>query len=327
MKTSLVTLMSVFLLTGLFVAGCSKDEGPDEQAPVGVTDEEQAMKYFAENDAFVANDEETFADKDVEPFDYGTFGKVDAGITPLRWGRFVSSVTATVTTTIQPGDTMAIAEVNKEITGTLKIRAIAESGDTVTIDKPFVDHSTRNIIFKRVDRNTKKYWLNWVPVATSLVEGGTVPPNDQINITQIVLYTSTNDTITVTNPTEYFLRYRWLNLFHGGWKKNVPEFLAGQALKLEVTLVSASADTDFVALRYGMGASQRKRIRLALTSETDNGDGTFTRVFEISRIAPQYVHFHRGYFHLGLDAMTKATLFDDTAPYSVSWWGIPYRVF
>jgi hypothetical protein len=50
-------------------------------------------------------------------------------------------------------------------------------------------------------------------------------------------------------------------------------------------------------------------------------------VFEISRVAPQYIHFHRGFFHLGLDAITRATLMDDSAPYSVSWWGIPYRVF
>ena len=44
-------------------------------------------------------------------------------------------------------------------------------------------------------------------------------------------------------------------------------------------------------------------------------------------MAPQYVHFHRGFFHMGIDAITRATLMDDVAPYSVSWWGIPYRVF
>ena len=82
------------------------------------------MQYFAKNDEFVANDEETFADKAVETFDYGTFGKVDAAITPLRWGRFVTSVTRTVTTTIQPGDTIAIAVVDKNIIGTLKIRGL-----------------------------------------------------------------------------------------------------------------------------------------------------------------------------------------------------------
>jgi hypothetical protein len=326
MKTSLVTLMSACMLTGLFVAGCSKDNGPDEQAPVGVSNEEQAMSYFAQNDEFVANDEETFTDDAIESFNYGTFGKVDAVVTPLRWGRFVTSVTRTVTTTIQPGDTIAIAKVDKDIVGTLKVRAIVQNGDTVVIEKPFNDKSTRNVIFKRVNRNTDKYWLNWVPVASSLVQGGTVAPNNLITIKQITFTLASGDVLTITEPTEYYLRYRWLKLFGGG-KKDVPELVAGQPLKLEVTVHSTSADTDFVALRYGKGASQGRRVQLTLASEVNNGDGTFTRVFEISRIAPQYVHFHRGYFHLGLDAMTRATLVDDVAPYSVSWWGIPYRVY
>jgi hypothetical protein len=326
MQRSTMILMGAVMMAGLLVTGCKKDNGPDEAAPLGVSNEEQAMQYFAKNDEFVANDEETFADQSIQSFDYGTFGKIDAAITPIRWGRFVTSVTRTVTTTVQPGDSIAIAVVDKSITGTLKIRGLNQNGDTVTIDKPFNDLSKRNIIFKRVSRNTDKYWLNWVPVATSLVEGGTASPNNHIEITKLVLYVSTTDTITITDPTGYFLRYRWLKLFTGG-RKDVPEFMAGQSLKLQVTVVSASADTDFVALRYGVSGSNHKRVRLALASETNNGNGTYTRVFEISRTAPQYVHFHRGWFHMGIDAVTRATLMDDTAPYSVSWWGVPYRVF
>jgi len=326
MKRSTMVLMAAVMMAGVLVTGCKKDSGPEEAAPVGVTNEEQAMQYFAKNDEFVANDEETFADKSIESFDYGTFGKVDAAITPLRWGRFVSSVTRTVTTTVQPGDTIATAVVDKNITGVLKIRGVNGAGDTVTIEKPFNDVSKRNVIFKRVNRNTDKFWLNWVPVATSLVEGGTASPNNQIEITKLVLYTSALDTITITDPTAYFLRYRWLKLFNGG-RKDVPEFLAGQSLKLQVTVVSASADTDFVALRYGVSGNNHKRVRLALVSEVNNGNGTYTRVFEIARTAPQFVHFHRGWFHMGIDAVTRATLMDDVAPYSVSWWGVPYRVF
>lgn len=326
MKRTTMVLMAAVMLTGVLVTGCKKDNGPEEAAPVGVTNEEQAMQYFAKSDEFVANDEETFADKSIESFDYGTFGKVDAAITPLRWGRFVTSVTRTVTTTIQPGDTIAIAMVDKSISGTLKIRGVNGTGDTVTIEKPFNDLSKRNVIFKRVNRSTDRFWLNWVPVATSLVEGGTASPNNQIEITKLVLYVSTTDTITITDPNAYFLRYRWLKLFNGG-RKDVPEYLAGQGLKLQVTVVSASADTDLVALRYGVSGNNHKRVRLALASEVNNGDGTYTRVFEIARTAPQFVHFHRGWFHMGIDAVTRATLMDDAAPYSVSWWGVPYRVF
>ena len=91
--------------------------------------------------------------------------------------------------------------------------------------------------------------------------------------------------------------------------------------------MSTSADTDVVALRFGFDLFHKKRVQLALVSETKNTDNTFTRVYEISRTAPQYWHFHAGWFNLGVDAMTRGTVYDDTAPYSVSWWGIPYRVF
>lgn len=327
MKKSLLLVSSLVMLAGLFVGGCKKDNGPDDElAPSGVTNEEQAMTYFAKNDEFVTNDEVTFADASIQPFDYGTFGKVDASVTPIRWGRFVTSVTRTVTTVIQSGDSIAVSHVDKVIVGTLKIRAITAGGDTITIDKPFTDEAVRNIIFKRVNRDTKRFWLNWVPVATSLVEGGTAIPNNAVNITKVALYLANNDTITVVDPENYYLRYRWLKLFTGG-KKDVPELVAGQPVKLEVTVVSASADTDFVALRFGFEGVNKKRLRLALASQVNNGDGTYTRVFEVSKTSPVFVHFHRGSFNLGVEAMTKATLFDDQAPYSVSWWGIPYRVF
>jgi hypothetical protein len=328
MKTMSLRGASLLIaLAGLFVGGCKNDNGPDDTvAPVGVTNEEQAMSYFAQNDDFVTNDEITFADASIQPFDYGTFGKVDASITPIRWGRFVTGITRTVTTVVQPGDTTAIAHVNKVIVGTLKIRALAASGDSVTIEKPYTNQADRNLIFKRVSRDTKKFWLNWVPVASSLVAGGTAAPGNTVGITTLVLYGANNDAITITDPEQYFLRYRWLKLFNGG-RSDVPEFVGGQAVKLEVTVVSSSADTDLVALRYGFAAGSMRRAKLALTLEVNNGDGTYTRVFAVSKAAPLYMHFSTGAFNMGVEAMSKASLFDDQAPYSVSWWGIPYRVF
>jgi hypothetical protein len=329
MKKSVLFLLSASVLAGMFVSGCSKDDGLNDQAPIGVTNEEQAMKYYAVNDEFVANEEETFADKSAETFDYGTFGKVDAAVTPLRWGKIVSSVTRNVSSTIQPGDTISISLVEKTIIGTLRIRALNESRDTVTIDKPFTDKSTRKVIFRRVSHDTKKFWRNWVPVATSLVNGGTIDPNNPIKITKVQFFNPDGDELSVEKPNEYYLRYRWLRLFTGG-QKDVPELISGQVLKIIVTIGSKSTDEDLVALRYGSGNGNKKRVRLTMTSQssTPDPDGYYTRVFEISRTAPQFVHFHRGFFNMGVDVMTKASLYsDDVNSYAVNWWGVPYRVF
>jgi hypothetical protein len=305
----------------LAVGGNKEATEPSEMPPAGVTSEQTAMEFYAANDEFVQNDEITFADKDVEPTDYGTFGKTDASVTPLRWGRIVTSITKTVTIEVQPGDTVAIGTVEKTIIGQLKIRAIAETGDTVTLSKPFTDISKRLILFKRVARNRDRYWFNWVPVASTLIKGGTAEPNNLISLTKVELFLPSGQTITITDPNAYWLRYRWLRIMTNA-RDDAPELTPGTMVRLRATLVSASPDTDLVALRYGFSLFHARRLRMSIVNEVDNGDGTFTREYE----ATWPVHFHRGYFHAGVDAITKGTLFDDQAPYSASWWGVPYRV-
>ena len=120
----------------------------------------------------------------------------------------------------EPGDSIAIAHVEKEIDGIFKILAKYDPNDSVfvLIEKPFTDKATRNIIFRRVARDPIIYWRNWLPVATSLVEGGTDPQpvGDEINLTMIQMFLPNGDTITVTDPNSYYLRYRWVRHLSGG---------------------------------------------------------------------------------------------------------------
>ncbi len=323
MKKSFALLWTIAVTVGLLVTGCNKTaNGPEEGgAPAGVTDEQSAMKTAAENDEFVKNDELTFADQAITSTDYAyVAGQIQASITPIRWGRFITSVTRQTTVTIQPGDTIAIVRVHKTINGTLKIRAITLLGDTVLVEKPFSDESDRNVMFKRVRRGAERFWLNWIPVATSLVDGGT--PNGQIDIKSIELTTRGGTTITITDPLRYFLRYRWLRLPHGD--RDMLEFNGTDTVRVKVTLESASADTDLVALRFGANSLHRNRARMVLTSQTIGGTLGFVKTYE----QKFFVHNRPGYFHAGVEAMTKATLYDDNlSAYSVSWWGVPYRVY
>lgn len=322
MKRHLVLLWTIPAMVGMLVVGCNKNtNGPEEDiAPPGVTDERSAIVYEALNDEFVKNDEQTFADQEVQPTDYGLLGKVNAEIIPLRWGRFITSVTRNVTVTIQPGDTIAIARVHKIINGVLKIRAINTNGDTILVEKPFSDESDRNVVFRRVLRGPR-FWRNWIPVATSLVAGGT--PNGDITITQLQFITR-RDTLTITDPLNFYLRYRWLrsqygnrDLFHRD--RDVVELNGRDSVTVRVTLNSTSSDTDLVALRFGFNSFFKSRARMFLVSQNGN-----VKVYERTF----YVHPRPGHFHAAVEAATKATLFDDNpSAYSVSWWGVPYRVF
>ncbi len=330
MKKTLTILWILSLVISLAVVGCKKDDvtgTTSDQAPAGVTNEQSAMKYFAQNDEFVNNDEVAFTDKSIAPTDYDeTVAKVDAAITPLRWGRFVTSVTRTVTVTTQPGDTISVARIDRAITGVLKIRTITSTGDTVTITKNFQDKSAKNVVFKRMARDTKRYWLNWVPVATSLVDGGTdpAPANQAIMITRVDLMAGGN-TVTVTDPLNTWLRYRWLKMFNGG-KDDVPVLVPGEAVTIKATVQSQSPDTDIVVLRhgFGIGSGHFKRNKMMMTSQSGpDGNGFYTRTYE-KQVS---LRIYPGMFHFGVDAVTHASLFDDVAPYSVSWWGVPYRVY
>jgi len=335
-------LAAVLLLT--LLAGCSGDDNvvdPLNQPPAGVTGEQSAIRYFALNDDFSANAELTLNDGEMQPAEYGLAGKIAADITPLRFGRFIRNVTKNVEVTIAPGDTIAEAMVTKDITGVFRIRGIAVGGDTVTVNKDFHDRAFRRVIFRRVGTDTVRWWRNWIPVASSLVAGGTIEPNDNITVTKTELFLPNGDTVTVADPLAALLRYRPHPMGGGmmdghdlppppggGFPDSmhappVPVLLEGQELTMRVTVVSASADTDLVALRFGCDLMHKRRARMALVSETNNGDGTFTRVFSRTWTVPPIP----GFFHAAVDAMTRGTVFDDAEPYSVSWWGVPYRVF
>ena len=181
--------------------------------------------------SFVTNEDETFADREVTAFDAGSFGKIDAAVTPIRFGRIITGITKTVETTIEPGDRRAIAHVTKDITGIFKILAVTAANETVLVEKPFNDVSERNVVFKRLARNPVRFWRNWMPVASSLVQGGTVPPDNLITITKLELITATG-TIEITDPQEHYLRYGWvaacISCAPALQKGEVPEFTGGQ---------------------------------------------------------------------------------------------------
>jgi len=83
-KKSLVGSLAGFVLVLPLLAGCDQTTEPIESAPAGVTNEVDAMKYFATTDEFVVNAEATFDDGEIAPVEFGTFGKIYADMTPLR---------------------------------------------------------------------------------------------------------------------------------------------------------------------------------------------------------------------------------------------------
>jgi hypothetical protein len=235
-----------------------------------------------------------------------------AAITPLHWGRVISSASRTITKpTVTQADTVAIVAANVTFTGNFVIQALS-GADTVVIKKPFTESLDRNLKFVRVAR-TKFPRLNWALDAVSIAAGGT--DNPAISITQVELV-APNNTFTVTDPLSYYMQIdRW-------WMPHHFPVLQNASITLRVTVQSAQADTDIVTLHYAPGAFGLHNVPFTMTSETNNG-GTFTRVYEktwtVSGSAKKFAS-------LMVSATTKASLYnDDLSNFSSVLWGIPYK--
>ena len=130
---------------------------------------------------------------------------------------------------------------------------------------------------------------------------------------------SNGDTVSVSDPENFFISrgYRW------NWWHRCPEVHSDDTVTVSVEVYSAYADTDFVTITYGANSFglHRAKTKLNLVSETPSGNG-FVRVFERTFNVRNY----HGYFHAVLNAFTKQTIFDDTAPVESKSWGIPYKV-
>jgi len=228
-----------------------------------------------------------------------------AAVRPLRFRRVITNVDRTVTTEFGQPDSsgkpmFALVTVRRHITGSFNLLAgAADSTDTTksVFQKPIDDQSTRRILLMRMparepawrdsaDRDS----VRWRMVGSSFVEthtnGGTT------HIVSVRVQAGPLDT-TITDPLEM---HRLRRIAH---------FLPNSPVQITVT----TTRNDDVVLFYGRDS--RRRF-------TNNGDNTYSFTGN-SGIFP-------GVRHIGIDALSRGTLFDDTAAYDANAWMLPYTV-
>ncbi len=226
-----------------------------------------------------------------------------AAVRPLRFRRVITNVDRQVTTEFGQPDssgkpTLALVTVRRHITGSFNLLAgAADSTDTTknVFQKPIDDQSTRRILLMRMparepawrdsaDRDS----VRWRMVGTSFVETHT--NGGSTHIVSVRVQAGPLDT-TITDPLEM---HRLRRIAH---------FMPNTPVRLTVT----TTRNDDVVLFYGRDA--RRRF-------TNNGDNTYT--FDLnSGIFP-------GVRHIGIDALSRGTLFDDTAAYDANAWMLPF---
>ncbi len=298
---------SLFLL-----AGCQKNDNPTDAGISGLTTDQQAIQDIIASDSLFTSDAVSLNDGSA------TLAKSATAILPGNWGRDIDFNSVNRTVTFQTvDDSTVIATMKTLFSGTVWIRAKYALTDTArtTIAKPFSESVTRFVRFVKVAK-TNVPRLNWRMREISVAQGGTT--NAAVTINQVRFFMGT-DTLTIADPANYWFRTG----MPGGHQMPVFSQTFMQGFRMEVTVTSTSPDSDIVSIHRPYWALGRWQYRapMALVSQTDNGDGTFTRVYACS-----WSGIRIGRHHIFVGVLTRASIFDDQAPFSSHYWGIPFIV-
>ena len=290
--------------------GCSRQgtlNGPQDPGATGSgSDKADVASALAAEPAYV--DDEVSESADRTSLEASTSASTDAGtlgagsaIRPLTFWREIRSVErkfefAFGDTDLTGRPTTAIVTAHRFMLGTFNILV----GDEVTegsppeahvIRKRLADHAVRRLLLKRVpvtDATSNR--RPWRIVATSgvkITSRGAVTRIESLRIQSGPLDT------TITDPLAFFRLRAMIKL----------DPLA------DVTLTATTLRSDDVLLLH----QRDHRVRFQ-----NNGDNTYSVTFRV----PDRTGLH----HVGVNALSNGTLFDDVAPYDSQSWIEPYIV-
>lgn len=286
----------------LMLAGCGK--GGESLSPVSggtSTDEVEITQELTTNASLVEDEGLSAVGEPTATAEAGAsvpLASLQEAIEPRFFWRTIRDVQRRHEFTFSDFDTAgrpwtAIVTVHKRLLGGFHVLTVDSVGpDSVvrrTIHKPLEDHWVRRVLLKRV-RLQDRDRAAWRIAGTSAVR---VTSKDALTRIQSLRVQAPGLDTTITNPLELF-RLR-------------------QVIRIEPdTDVHLTATTlrsdDVVLLSTGL---RRFRFR-------NNGDGTYSGVWKSPALL--------GVRHVGVNALSNGTLFDDVAPYDSQAWILPYLV-
>jgi hypothetical protein len=294
MRARLLPLLALVALLAA-LAGCGRSGSVN--APLGSTSTATDQALITST---IAGAPEVVDDGQFDGQDPAMMGGAPAGalaaIDPLRFWRVIRSNVRSFEFAFADSDstgrpTRALVTVHRHLTGDFDILAgtTGEAADTSLVTKPLDDRWMRHLALVRSPGTNR-----WHIVATS---GVRVTARDAAtHIVSLRLQGAGVDT-TITDPLELF-RLR-----------GIVRLQPGAALTLTVTTLR---DDDVVVLcRAG------HRVRFV-----NNGDNTYTGTWTV----PGWRRMAGGrppVLHLGVNALSHGTLFDDTAAYDSQAWVLP----
>jgi len=286
------------------LAGCSSRgtnlNGPSETAATASPDQAEVASTVASNPVFVDDEISESPDQTSLSNDVGTGSvSVQGTIRPLAFWRTIRDVERTFEFAFSDTDstgrpTTAVVTIHKHFTGSFNILVSDEVPEgnppqSHVIHKPLVDNWVRRVLLKRVPLENSDRTV-WRIAATS---GVRITSRDATTKIQSLRIQSGAVDETIDNPLAFFRLRAMLQLDPAA----------------DVTITATTMRNDDVVLLYLLD----RRIRFH-----NNGDNTYTATVNV----PDRTGLH----HVGVNALSNGTLFDDQAPYDSQTWITPYLV-
>lgn len=304
-QTSLLVLLATTLLSGCgaqnpITGSDPRDDGAaiDDQAQVsgqlaGSPDLIDEAVFSAEVDAEVATD----GRRDGPGGMPGPGGIRDSlRRPPLRFWRRITDVRRSFEFAYRDTDstgrpTVAFVTVNKVLTGTFNVARPPQDSLSrpVVVRKPLVDHWVRHLVLHRVDVEGFDR-PQWRIVGTSGVQ--ITSRAAATRIVSVRIRAGVHDT-TIVDPLAIFRLRRVL------------AFESDDSVSVTVTTLR---NDDVVVLQ----------LRDRHVPFRNNGDNTYSFRLRTGML--------RGVHHLGINALSRGTLFDDAAAYDSQAWILPFVV-
>lgn len=293
------------------LAGCSPQgtvSGPEPGASGAGADQAEVSSVLASEPSYVDDEvsespEQTTMESSASPSGARQAGRfsAEAAVRPLAFWRQIRNVErkfefafADTDSTGRP--TTAIVTAHRFMFGTFNILV----GDEVpegsppqshVIHKALVDDAVRRLLLKRVPvpdaRSDRRGWRLVATSGVKITSRGATTKIESLRIQSGPLDT------TVTDPLAFFRLRAMLKLDPLG----------------DVTLTATTLRNDDIVLLY----LRDQRVRFH-----NNGDNTYSARFRVPD--------RSGLHHVGVNALSNGTLFDDAAPYDSQSWIEPYLV-
>ena len=327
-RFTLALAVSLLLAVGL-LSGCGKKSSTSSLTAPGSSGNTAASQ--AQISGVLASTPEVVEDGEFEVADLfstaSATGDVSplAAISPLRWRRHITHVERSFEFAFSDSDSTgqpqtAIVTIHKLLTGSFDILGVAAMdtttgdstgggthGDTLkVVHKPLEDHWVRRVLLKHLNMTTRRGTdgggddqgenegddrnMRWKVAGTSGVE--VTSKDATTNIQSLRIQTTSLDT-TITDPLVFFRLRRLISV---------------GAMEPVTLTVTTGRNDDSVFLLFREGHLKFK----------NNGDGTYSGTWR----APWFA----GIKHVGVNALSHGTLYDDAAAYDSKAWIVPYVV-